>query len=81
MPTEVQSPVTRKGSKVSGNIPGLSPGAFSNPSRGRTDSLPHQPSHARVSRNAEEPAEVRVTGPESDSPIAGFKTAVREFLK
>jgi hypothetical protein len=46
MPTEVVSPVTRKGSKVSGNQP-LSPGARSNPSRGPVsqDSIPPQPHH------------------------------------
>jgi hypothetical protein len=64
MPTEVCSPVTRKGSKVGSGQP-MSPGARSNPSRGdcgRQDSTP--PRQFRVSRNAEEPAELRVTGPE-----------------
>jgi hypothetical protein len=68
MPTEVVSPVTRKGSRVSGNIPGSSPGAFSNPSRGRGDSVPRQPANGggHVSRSAEEPVvgKVKVTGPE-----------------
>ena len=68
MPTEVVSPVTRKGSKVSGNVPGSSPGAFSNPSRGRRDSVPPQPTHGggHVSRGAEEPVvgKVKVIGPE-----------------
>ena len=42
---EVQSPVTRKGSKVGSGQP-LSPGARSNPSRGPVsqDSVPPQPS-------------------------------------
>jgi hypothetical protein len=66
--SEVVSPVTRGGSKVSGNIPGSSPGATSNPSRAggvRFDSVPPQPSHARVSlsSNAQEPAEVTIVGP------------------
>jgi hypothetical protein len=60
---EVCSPVTRKGSKVGSGQP-LSPGARSNPSHGRTDSIPPQPSYARVSRNAEEPAELKIVGPE-----------------
>jgi hypothetical protein len=64
MPIEVCSPINIKSGKTSGNIPGSSPGAFSNPLRARTDSLPQQPSHARVSRNTEEPAEVKITGPE-----------------
>jgi hypothetical protein len=68
MVKEVESPVTRKGSKVSGNIPGSSLGAFSNPSRGRTDSGPRQPSQGRVSRMAEEPSPLEprteVTRPE-----------------
>jgi len=66
MPTEVVSPVTRKGSKVIGNIPGFSPGAFSNPSRGGGDSVPAQPSRGAASRHsaAPEPAEVKIIGPE-----------------
>jgi hypothetical protein len=60
---EVCSPVSVKGSKVGGGQP-LSPGARSNPSRGRSDSLPSQPTNVRDSRNAEEPAELRITGPE-----------------
>jgi hypothetical protein len=60
---EVCSPVGHPGSKVGSGQP-LSPGARSNPSRGRSDSLPQQPSHARVSRNAEEPGELKITGPE-----------------
>jgi len=61
-PVNTRSPASHK---LSGNIPGSMPGAFSNPSRGdrvRRDSLP--PRHVRVSRNAEEPAELRITGPE-----------------
>jgi hypothetical protein len=61
---EIQSPVTRKGSKVGSGQP-LSPGARSNPSRGRSDSIPQQPSHgARPSHsNGEQPGEVAITGP------------------
>jgi hypothetical protein len=59
MPIEVISPVTRKGSKVSGNIPGDSPGAMSNPSRrGRSDAgsqMPDKPLPP-VSQNSEKPA-------------------------
>jgi hypothetical protein len=64
---EVESPVTRKGSKVGSNQP-LSPGARSNPSRGsgpQTDSVPPQQSH--VSRHAEPPlpsSSPTVIGPE-----------------
>jgi hypothetical protein len=52
---EVESPVTRKGSKVGSGQP-LGPGARSNPSRAtdpRPDSLSSQP--ARTSRHAELP--------------------------
>ena len=64
MPIEVCSPINVKSGKTSGNILGSSLGAFSNPSRGRTDAIAQQPLHARVSRNAEEPAELKITGPE-----------------
>jgi hypothetical protein len=41
---EVCSPISRRGSKLSGNIPGSSPGARSNPSRGdQTSGAGHQP--------------------------------------
>ena len=67
MPTEVCSPVTRKGSKVGSGQP-LSPGARSMPGGG--DSVPPQSTHrgGTVSRGAEpEPPlreTTRVTGPE-----------------
>jgi hypothetical protein len=54
MPTQVESPVTRKGSKVSGNSPCSSPGARSMP--GAKDSVRAQPSHGgggRVAPHAE----------------------------
>ena len=57
---EVESPVTRKGSKVGFNQP-MSPGAKSNPSLGsgqKTDSIPPQPSNAGgggVRSHAEDP--------------------------
>jgi hypothetical protein len=54
MPTEVQSPITRKGSKAGSNPP-LGPGTNTNPDRGRTDSVPAQPTH--TSRHSEEPKE------------------------
>jgi hypothetical protein len=60
---EVCSPVSRPGSKVGSGQP-MSPGARSNPSRGRSDSLPQQHSHARVSRDAEEPAALKIMCPE-----------------
>jgi len=57
----VESPITRRGSKVSGNEPSSSPGAFSNPSRGdrRRDSAEPEPSEPqrRVERHAQEPNE------------------------
>ena|SRR5262249_3963929 len=62
---DVNSPVNtaHTGSKVGSSQP-KSPGAFSNPSRGRGDSFPSQPSHARVSlSNGEEPASVTIVGP------------------
>ena len=72
---EVESPVTRKGSKVSSNQP-MSPGARSNPSHGdapQTDRIPPQPSNAGgggVRSHAEEPplpaATTTVVGPEND---------------
>ena len=62
MEREVQSPVTRKGSKVGSNQP-MSPGARSNPSRGRTNSIPQQPSHG-ASRHSADPGELKITGPE-----------------
>jgi hypothetical protein len=59
---EVQSPVSVKGSKVGSRAP-LSPGARSNPSRGRTDSSSVRPSYG-TSRHSEEPGELKITGPE-----------------
>ena len=59
---EVRSPVCRPGSKVGSSQP-LSPGARSNPSRGRTDSIPARPSHG-ASPHSEEPGELKITGPE-----------------
>ena len=64
---EVQSPVSRKGSKVGSNPP-LGPGSRSNPSRGerpQVDSVPAQSPH--TSRHAEPPlpgAATTVVGPE-----------------
>lgn len=64
---EVQSPVSRRGSKVGSNQP-LSPGARSDPGRAegpKFDSVPPQQSH--VSRHAEPPlpgATTNVVGPE-----------------
>lgn len=64
--SEVCSPVTRKGSKVSGNT-GLSPGARSDPGRvggPKFDSVPTQHPHAKVSLGQEgEPASVEIVGP------------------
>jgi hypothetical protein len=59
---EVQSPVSRKGSKVGSGQP-QSPGAFSSPSRGRTDSIPARPSYGASGHSAE-PGEVKITSPE-----------------
>jgi hypothetical protein len=53
---EVESPVSRKGSKVGSGQP-LGPGARSNPSRGggpQADSVPSQPAHT-TSKHSEEP--------------------------
>jgi hypothetical protein len=66
---EVESPVTRKGSKVGSNQ-AKSPGAFSKPSRGpgpHTDNIPPQPSHGGTSRYSEPPipsSTTTVIGPE-----------------
>lgn len=66
---EVQSPVSRPGSKLGSNQP-MSPGARSSPSRVRGDtnaSPPPQPSTARVSLgNRETPASVEITGPKAE---------------
>ena len=59
---EVESPVTRKGSKVGSGQP-LSPGARSNPSRGHTDSIPARPTYG-ASNHGAEPGELMITGPE-----------------
>jgi hypothetical protein len=60
MPTEVISPITRKGSKVSGNVPCSSPGARSMPraDRRRDNAEPEPPFHGRSGghvRSSEEP--------------------------
>jgi hypothetical protein len=64
---EVCSPISRPGSKLSGNIPGSSPGAKSNPSGAsgaRFDSVPAQASHTRMSLSEEgRPTEVTIVGP------------------
>jgi hypothetical protein len=67
---EVESPVSRKGSKVGSGQP-LSPGARTYPSRGagpQTDSIPPQPTHGGASRHSEEPplpsSTTTVVGPE-----------------
>jgi hypothetical protein len=64
----VESPVTRKGSKVGSNQP-MSPGARSMPGAGdRRDSVPAQPAPGTVSRGAEPEPPLRettkVVGPE-----------------
>jgi hypothetical protein len=58
---EVRSPVCRPGSKVGSGQP-MSPGARSNSSRGRTDSIPAHPSYGAPGHSAE-PGELNVTGP------------------
>ena len=66
---EVESPVTRKGSKVGSGQP-LSPGARSSPSRAtgpQVDSVPPQSSPGGVSRHNEPPLPTStptVIGPE-----------------
>ena len=64
---EVESPVTRKGSKV-GSGPPMSPGARSNPSRGPVsqDSVPPQPSSSTSRHSEPEPASMEVIGPAED---------------
>ena len=59
---EAESPVTRKGSKVGSGRP-MSPGARSNPSRRRTDSIPARPSSGASGHSAE-PGQLEITGPE-----------------
>ena len=61
---EACSPVSRPGGKVGSGQP-MSPGARSNPSRGRSDPSPPQPAHgARATHsNGEQPGEVAITGP------------------
>jgi hypothetical protein len=60
---EVHSPVGRPGSKVGSNQ-SMSPGARSNPSGDRAESVRSLSSNMRVSRNADEPAELKIVGPE-----------------
>jgi hypothetical protein len=68
MVKEVNCPVNTRntGSKLSGNIPGFSPGAKSDPGcvgGPRLDSVPAEPPHARVSLGEEgRPAEVTIVG-------------------
>jgi hypothetical protein len=68
---DVNSPVnTRNTSSKVGSIPpgDFSPGARSDPGRPngpKFDSVPAQASNARVGRNTEEPAELRIHGPEA----------------
>jgi hypothetical protein len=67
---EIQSPITRKGSKAGSPQP-LSPGARTNPSRGSvsTDSVPSQPARGGASRHSEPPipaASTTVVGPSED---------------
>jgi hypothetical protein len=61
---EVCSPVSRPRSKVGSGQP-LSPGARSNPSRGRSDAIPQQPSRARASHihSGEQADGVTIVGP------------------
>jgi hypothetical protein len=59
---EVRSPVCRPGSKVGSGQP-TSPGARSNPSHGRTDSISARPSYG-ASRHSAEPGELKTIGPE-----------------
>ena len=61
MPTEICSPISRKGSKAGSNQP-LVPGTNTNPSvsnfhRATADSVPAQPSHGAPSRHSEETKE------------------------
>ena len=57
---EVCSPVSRPDSKVGSGQP-MSPGARSNPLRGRTDFIPARQSYGD---HCAEPGEVKITGPE-----------------
>lgn len=60
---EVCSPISRKGS---GSGQPMSPGARSNPSRA-ADSVPSQPKNSASpvkAHSSDEPAEIKVTGPE-----------------
>ena len=66
----VQSPVSRKGSKIGSEQP-MSPGAHSSPSRNegpQFDSVPPQPARGGTSRHSEEPpmptSTTKVIGPE-----------------
>ena len=64
---EVNSPVNSRNvtSRLSGNIPGFSPGAKSDPSRGdqATSHEPEPPLHERTVQQGAEPAEPGTTGP------------------
>jgi hypothetical protein len=64
---DVNSPVNTRNttSKLSGNIPGFSPGAKSDPSRGdqATSREPEPPLHEHVVQGADQPAELKTTEP------------------
>jgi hypothetical protein len=63
---EVRSPVTRKGSRVSGNITSSSPGVrrdAADARRRKAEPAP-KPKAKPVGRNAERPSRIRTTGPE-----------------
>jgi hypothetical protein len=64
---EVNSPVNSRNttSKLSGNIPGFSPGAKSAPGRGdqAPSHEPETPLHERTVQQGAEPAEPGTTGP------------------
>jgi hypothetical protein len=63
---QVISPVTRRGSKVSGNIPGSSPGARSAPgnSSRMPDTKPDAGAPRSRSKGAHALINVKLTGPE-----------------
>jgi hypothetical protein len=61
---EVRSPISRKGSRMQGNVPGSSPGVRHDAADARRrKAAPVSEPAKPVGRDAERPGEIRTTGP------------------
>jgi hypothetical protein len=78
---EVNSPVNSRNttSKLSGNIPGFSPGAKSDPSRGDQAAVGRVPE--RVVQEAGEPAELKTTEPVRGDSVPSGQSMLDYFLQ